>query len=196
MKNYINIIKQLVKEIKRIEIIYYKVACDNFTLYNEVLFYKVSDGKLRMEKHRKDSGYFKKVKNILDENISNPKKALKILKKIEEPKGALKYYGDINYINIIQDITKQVIELNNTLDKEEQLKEVADLEQEIKNIQAKRYISPKELSQLLPNMSISQQQTYRGRLKNKIPYHQATSRGGVTYIVEDVKEWMENNNIR
>jgi len=121
---------------------------------------------------------------------------LKLSKSIKEPKGALKYYGDINYINIIHDITKQVIKLNNTLDKEEQLKEVVDLEQEIKNIQAKRYISPKELSQLLPNMSISQQQTYRGRIKDKIPYHQTASRGGVTYIVKDVKVWMENNNIR
>jgi len=81
MKSYIKIIKKLVKEIKRIEIIYYKVACDNFTLYNQVLFYNVSDGKLRMKNHRENFGYFKKIRDILDSNINNPKKSFEAFKK-------------------------------------------------------------------------------------------------------------------
>jgi len=45
-------------------------------------------------------------------------------------------------------------------------------------------------------MSISQQQTYRGRLKDKIPYHQSVSGGKITYLVSEVEEWKDNNNIR
>lgn len=69
-------------------------------------------------------------------------------------------------------------------------------ENDVKVIQAKKHLSPKELSILYPRMSISSQATFRGRLKDKLPYHQATKRGKITYIVEEVELWMDNNNIR
>lgn len=199
------VIRNLIKKVKKIELINYKVASDEYFIFYEIdEFNYETVRKLRKDENLEDFGYFSSIRNIFDEYIwdafpekdEDPDKVLRLIKNITPPDGALTYYADRYYLTIINDIINQTIILNNTLDKEEQLKEVSDLQQEMEILQAKRYISPKELSQLLPNMSISQQQTYRGRIKNKIPYHQATSRGGVTYIVEDVKEWMENNNIR
>jgi hypothetical protein len=191
MKNYIDIIKKLIKEIKRIEIIYYKVACDTFTLYDTVLFNDVSNGKLRMKNLRADWIYFNKIKKVLDDNVSNYKKALKLVKKIKEPAGALEYYGDINYIKILQSIADRVIELNATLDKEKQLKEVLDLERDMKKLQAKKYITTEQFAQIY-NISISRQRDYRGRLNNPLPYHQTVAKGKITYDVGEVEEWRPN----
>ncbi len=70
------------------------------------------------------------------------------------------------------------------------------LEEDIKKIQAKQYLSPKELAILYTDMSISSQEVYRGRLKDKLPYEQKKKRGKITYNTSEVKIWMENNNIR
>ncbi len=191
MKKYIEVIKKLIKEIKRIEIIYYKVASDNYDIYKEVDLLNTTYGKHRLETHRIDWKYFKTIKEILDENSDNPKKALKLVKKVKEPIGALQHYGDINYLNIIQGISERVVELNATLGKEEQLKEVVDLEQEIKKLQAKKYITTEQFAQIY-NISISRQRDYRGRLNNPLPYHQTVAKGKITYDVGEVEEWRPN----
>lgn len=69
-----------------------------------------------------------------------------------------------------------------------------DKEALIKEIQTKKYISPKELGILFPDMSISSQQTFRGRLRDKIPYHQKKKKGKIIYMLSEVKEWIENQN--
>lgn len=69
-------------------------------------------------------------------------------------------------------------------------------EDDVKAIQAKKFLSPKELSIKYPRMSLSSQATFRGRLKDKLPYYQATKRGKITYVIEEVELWMDNNNIR
>lgn len=205
------VIRNLIKETKKAELIYYKVASDNFWINFEKDFsdgYKKSNlisNRCRKDGELEDFGYFSAIREIFDEYINNnidngvednPDEVLRIIKNTIPPLGALDYYSDYYYSNLINSIIEQAVLLNKTLDKQEQIKEVTDLEQEMKVLQIKKYVSPKELSKLLPKMSISQQQGYRGRLKDKIPYHQSKSRGGITYIVEDVKEWMENNNIR
>ena len=91
-----------------------------------------------------------------------------------------------------------LIEETNKLNKEIQaLKDnhsKINMEEEIKKIQAKKYLSPKELSIIFPDMSIISQQTYRGRLKDKIPFNQKNKKCKITYTVSEVEEWIENQN--
>lgn len=191
MQSYIIIIQKLIKEIKQIEIIYYKVACDNYTIYSEVDYFNDKFGKFRMETHRVDWIYFHKIRGILDKNIKNPQKALNLIKKIEEPDGALEHYGDVNYINIIRSIARRVIELNETLDDDEKLQEVADLELEIRKMQSKKNITVKEFAEIY-NVSKTSQQNYRSRLYDPLPYHQKVQGGKIVYVVEEVEQWFEN----
>ena len=86
---------------------------------------------------------------------------------------------------------KPLVKLNHLLDKKEQNKEVIDLEQQMKKIQAKKYISVKELSEIY-NISKTSQQNYRSRLHDSLPYHQKVEGGKITYIVEEVEKWLEN----
>jgi len=72
---------------------------------------------------------------------------------------------------------------------------IPTLEEDIKKIQAKKYLSPKEMAEVYKAMSISSQETYRGRLRDKIPYKQIKKKGNITYSVIEVEEWMENNNV-
>jgi len=211
MKNEIKkVIRNLIKETKKAELIYYKVASDNFWINFEKDFsdgYKKSDlisNRCREDGELEDFGYFGAIREIFDEYINNnidydeednPEEALRVIKNIVPPVGALEYYSDYYYSNLVNSIIEQAVLLNKTLDKQEQIKEVNDLKK-FEVLQKKKYVSPKELSQLLPNMSISQQQTYRGRLKDKIPYYQSKKRGGIVYVVSEVEEWKKNNNIR
>jgi len=99
--------------------------------------------------------------------------------------------------NIYSEIEQLRDERDSILEELQYMKEnhkKIDIEARIKMIQAKKYISPKELSILYPDMSISSQATYRGRLKDKLPYQQKKKRGKITYIVSEVEEWRENQN--
>lgn len=204
------VIRNLIKETKKAELIYYKVASDNFWINFEKGFsegYKKSDlisHRCREDGELEDFGYFGAIREIFDEYINNnidndvednPEEALRVIKNIVPPVGALEYYSDYYYSNLVNSIIEQAVLLNKTLDKQEQIKEVNDLKK-FEVLQKKKYVSPEELSMLFPDMSISQQQTYRGRLKNKIPYHQSVKGGKITYVVSEVEEWKENNNIR
>jgi len=204
------VIRNLIKETKKAELIYYKVASDNFWINFEKDFsdgYKKSDlisNRCREDGELEDFGYFSAIREIFDEYINtnidndvedNPDEVLRIIKNIVPPVGALDYYSDYYYSSLVNYIIEQAVLLNKTLDKQEQIKEVNDLSK-FEVLQKKKHVSPKELSQLFPNMSISQQQTYRGRLKDKIPYHQSVNGGKITYVVSEVEEWRENNNIR
>ncbi|MCF6331410.1 MAG: hypothetical protein L3I99_07695 [Sulfurimonas sp.] len=84
MKNIIPIVKNLISETEQVEIIRYKSAYEKFSVYSEMMFEKVSDGKLRLSNHREDTKYFKKLKIILDENdFKDPKRTLELLREVE-----------------------------------------------------------------------------------------------------------------
>ncbi|WP_457744851.1 hypothetical protein [Sulfurimonas sp.] len=107
------------------------------------------------------------------------------------------YNKEQEYIYVNQEIAHLRAEKNKIIEELKSLQvnhQEIDKEARIKEIQAKNYVSPKELSILYPDMSISSQATYRGRLKDKLPYHQKTKRGKITYIVSEIQGWRENQN--
>lgn len=104
------------------------------------------------------------------------------------------------------DVSGQNSQFNQLLeDKEKLLKEIQALKENheqvnrealIKEILAKEFISPKELALLMPNMSISSQQVYRGRLRDKIPFYQTVKGGKIFYKLSEVMDWLDNQNWR
>jgi len=90
-----------------------------------------------------------------------------------------------------QRFDERLITLNNLLKKEERNPAVLDIEEQMRKIQAKKYISVKEMT-LIHNMSKTSQQNYRERLYNPLPYHQKVAGGKITYIVEEIEKWFEN----
>lgn len=90
---------------------------------------------------------------------------------------------------------ERLITLNNLLKKEQQNKDVLDIEADMRKIQAKKYINTKQFEEIY-NISISSQRDFRGRLEDALPYHQKKFRGTITYIVEEVEKWLNNQNIR
>ncbi len=130
--------------------------------------------KLRTEKLHQDrivqlSSYSSDKKNYDDKRKAMKKHQLKTISMFDKP----------------------LVKLNHLLDKKEQNKEVIDLEQQMKKIQAKKYISVKELSEIY-NISKTSQQNYRSRLHDSLPYHQKVEGGKITYIVEEIEKWLEN----
>ena len=65
-------------------------------------------------------------------------------------------------------------------------------EEEIKKIQAKKYITVQEFS-LIYNYSSSWQKNRRSRLHDRLPYRQNVRGGKITYEVKKVEIWFENN---
>ena len=67
-------------------------------------------------------------------------------------------------------------------------------EQEIKRIQAKKYISVKEFTEIY-GFGADWQRNRRSRIHNHLPYMQNTSNGKIMYKIVDVEIWFENNNV-
>ena len=88
---------------------------------------------------------------------------------------------------------KPLIKLNNLLKQEDKYKEVLDIEAKMRKIQAKKYITTDEMVEIY-NISISSQRDYRGRLNDPLPFNQKKFRGKITYTVEEVEKWINNNN--
>ena len=84
-----------------------------------------------------------------------------------------------------------LIKLNNLLDKKDKDKDIDKLEEEIKLIQNKKYITVKEFEKMF-NISSSSQRDYRSRLKNPLPYHQKIEGGKIVYVVSEVEKWFSN----
>jgi hypothetical protein len=91
----------------------------------------------------------------------------------------------------IEEIKNIIIKLNNSLKKKDRIPTIVSLEEEMKKIQAKKYITIKEFAEIY-NISVSSQQQFRGRLNDPLPYHQKVPRGKVVYVVEEVEKWFEN----
>jgi len=84
-----------------------------------------------------------------------------------------------------------LIKLNNLLKKEDKYQEVLDIEQHMKKIQAKKYITVIEFESIYDTGSTSQQ-TYRERRIDPLPYHQKVPGGKITYNVKEVERWLQN----
>lgn len=86
---------------------------------------------------------------------------------------------------------KLLIKLNNLLDKKDKDDDINKLEEEIKLIQNKKYITVIEFEKMF-NVSKSSQRDLRSRLKNPLPFHQKVENGKIVYVVSEVEKWFSN----
>jgi len=192
MKNIIPIIKNLITETELIEIIRYKAAYEKFSVYSDVMFEEVSDGKLRWNNHRDDWKYFKKLNSIFDETDSNDiSKTLEQLQAIEAPEGCISFYSDPYYTEIANNITKRAIELlsaieieEKEIEKDDELLKLLKLQQ----IQTKKLINREEV-EVLFNISKSGLDNLRKR-REPLPCLGGGSGGLLMFNKEVVEEWM------
>lgn len=144
----------------------------------------------------------KKIQELIHENLevyktfdnyNFHKVIMYIDKKYSLEKDDKKELSDIRdeYKHNIENI---LFELNNLLSYENKVKEVVDLEQEIKKIQAKKYISVKEFTEIY-GYSSDWQKNRRLRLNDRLPFIQTVSGGKITYDVNEVEMWFKNENI-
>ena len=98
--------------------------------------------------------------------------------------------GHNEYIQTLKD--KQDKEINEYM-QHNQNKEVLETVKNINKIQAKKYITTKEMEDIY-NISVSSQKDYRGRLNDPLPFNQKVFRGKITYTVEDIEKWLKNQN--
>ena len=75
--------------------------------------------------------------------------------------------------------------------KKEAEQEVLEVQKHMAKIQSKKFISVKEFSDKY-GVGKTSQQDYRGRLRDPLPHHQKVRGGKITYIVEEVEQWFEN----
>ena len=94
----------------------------------------------------------------------------------------------------IEEVKNAIVNLNSLLSTNNQIKPIIDLEQEMKKIEVKNILTPKQFSEKY-NISISRQRDFRNRLNNALPYHQMVHRGAISYYVNEVDKWLESNNI-
>ncbi|RXJ83580.1 hypothetical protein [Arcobacter cloacae] len=88
-----------------------------------------------------------------------------------------------------------LVKLNNILKKEEQYAEVIEIEKQMKKLQSKKYINVKEFTEIY-GLSSDWQKNRRATIRNRLPFIQTVNNGKITYCVEELKIWFENNNIR
>ena len=86
---------------------------------------------------------------------------------------------------------KLLIKLNNLLDEKDRDTDITKLEEEMKVIQVKKYITADEFEKMY-NISKSSQKNLRSRLTDKLPYHQKVVGGKIVYVVSEVEKWFEN----
>jgi hypothetical protein len=84
-----------------------------------------------------------------------------------------------------------LIKLNNLLDEKDKDTDINKLEQEMKVIQVKKYITVDEFEKIY-NISKTSQKNLRSRLTDKLPYHQKVVGGKIVYVVNEVEKWFEN----
>ena len=86
---------------------------------------------------------------------------------------------------------KPLIKLNKLLEFKDQYEEVLEIEKEMARIQAKRIISVKEFIEIYGD-SKKTQENLRGRLNDPLAYRQKVEGGKISYVVEEVEKWLEN----
>lgn len=155
--------------------------------YNRIK--KLENEKIRIEESKQPKHPMGRER-VIDEEIDFNKYIMKdiFLKEYEE-KG-LEVLND-NSEEYNKEIDEQLIKLNSLLDKNDKVKEVIDIEQQMKKIQSKKYITVKEFTEIY-NIGKTSQQNYRSRLYDPLPYHQKVAGGKIVYVVKEVEEWFDN----
>ena len=127
----------------------------------------------------------KKTEFLIDNNYIDLNGDLEnnIDEKIDKVIDIFEYIENKNY--------QLLIKINNLLDEKDKDKDINKLEEEIKLIQNKKYITVKEFEKMF-NISSSSQRDYRSRLKNPLPYHQKVEGGKIVYVVDEVEKWFSN----
>lgn len=184
-----------------------KKSYDDFT-YNEInrylgdTFGSESESYINtiteiLDKPKKDKLYLKDHINnakqrytddadIIDEDFSND--VLKIA--LTPTRNQHNSNFQINFLKGYKRIQNVVINLNKLLDKP--IKKVQSLEE----MQHKKMLSIKEVESLY-GVSKTQQQGFRGRLRNPLPYHKQSTKSKsantkVYYKRNELEDWMEN----
>ena len=85
-----------------------------------------------------------------------------------------------------------LVKLNNILEKEDRYQEVLEIEKEMTRLQAKKYITVKEFTEIY-GKSADWQRNRRGRIRNRLPFMQEKLGSGIMYKVEDLEVWFQNN---
>lgn len=98
-------------------------------------------------------------------------------------------------LEYIDSLDKQLISLNSILDKKDKVQEVLDIEQYMKKLQSKKYINVKEFTEIYGYAS-DWQKNRRGRIRDRLPFHQEKRGGKIIYNVKEIEQWFENNNLR
>lgn len=85
-----------------------------------------------------------------------------------------------------------LVKLNNLLKIEDRYQEVLEIEKEMTRLQAKKYITVKEFTEIY-GKSADWQRNRRGRIRNRLPFMQEKLGSGIMYKVEDLEVWFQNN---
>ena len=185
------IIKNLIEEVKQIEVLNYQVAYYKYSLYSEKDFFDMEWQ--RKDNLRQDWRYFNNLKKIIeDDNNLSPSDTLLKIKEIEAPEGCLSHYFDSHYTKIAKNITAQAIELLSSItieEKEAQKDEELIKLYKLQQIQTKKLINTEELLVLL---SISKSYLDKLRKRQKpLPNIGGGSGGVLMFNKEVVEEWFE-----
>lgn len=161
-KKQVELLQNIIKKMNEIQVNTYYKNYDFFKSYNYLKHFYNEDN----ENEEINKNDFEKVDEKLDE-------CYKIINSFDN-----EYY-------------KLIFELNNLLNYKDKNKEVLKLEEKMKEIQVKKYITVDEFEKMF-NISKSSQRDYRSRLKNPLPYHQKIEKGKIVYVVSEVEKWFSN----
>jgi hypothetical protein len=131
--------------------------------------------------------YFFKIADLC-QDYREKKKSLEdtllFISETEHTETSINFY-DFGIMKAKQKLLSRVVELNKLSDKP-----ISKVE-EIAVMQAKRIITVKEFAEIY-SISKTSQQNYRARLHDPLPHHQKVEGGKITYVVDEVEKWFEN----
>lgn len=180
--NKINkILEELLAEIAIIEMEYYKSALDYYSTVFSGNQMGAFDSKENFVKQTNSK--FANKKTFIDEDGK--------VKIVESPVGWYEVNKEIDDYLLSVLLILYAISLNNTLEENERNQQLVNMEEQIRKIQAKKYISVKEFTEIYGDSKKSQE-GLRGRLNDPLPYRQKVEGGKITYVVEEVEKWLIN----
>ena len=145
---------------------------------------------VRVEYCDKDTyDYFSKVGKIslaYKNGDISLKKALQKIRKIDTSSLVWLYnFYDFNIILKKKSLLENIVKLNKLNNKP--ISKVENIE----ILQAKKILTVKEFAEIY-SISKTSQQNYRARLHDPLPHHQKVEGGKITYVVDEVEKWFEN----
>lgn len=93
--------------------------------------------------------------------------------------------------DFVTEFDAPLVKLNNLLEFKDRNDEVLEIEKNMARLNSKKILTVKDLEERY-SISQSTQKQYRSRLYNALPYHQKVQNGKITYNVDEVERWLEN----